>query len=53
MSVFCKCVSALSLIRFCSEELGVGQRMAEKFLARAREIIKADHSVERPDFLGT
>lgn len=25
--------------------------MAEKYLARAREIIKADYSVERSDFL--
>ena len=41
------------VIRFCSEEWGVGQRMAEKYLARAREIMKADYSVERADFLGT
>ena len=41
------------IIRFCSDEWGVGQRMAEKYLARAREIIKADYSVERSDFLGT
>ena len=41
------------VIRFCSEEWGVGQRMAEKYLQRAREIIKADYSVERSDFLGT
>ena len=27
--------------------------MAEKYLARAREIIKADYSVERSDFLTT
>ena len=42
------------IIRFCSEEWGGGgQRMAEKYLARARQIIKADYSVERSDFLGT
>ena len=41
------------VIRVCSEEWGVGQRMAEKYLQRAREIIKADYSVERSDFLGT
>ena len=40
------------VIRFCSEEWGVGQRMAEKYLARAREVIKADYSIERSDFLG-
>ena len=27
--------------------------MAEKYLARAREIIRADYSVEHSDFLGT
>ena len=27
--------------------------MAEKYLARAREIMKADYSVERADFLST
>ena len=27
--------------------------MAEKYLARAREVIKADYSVERSDFLGS
>ena len=32
---------------------GVGQRMAEKYLARAREVIKADYSIERSDFLGS
>ena len=31
----------------------VGQRKAEKYPARAREIIKADYSVERSDFLTT
>ena len=41
------------VIRFCSEEWGVGQRMAEKYLVRAREIIRADYSVERSNFLGT
>ena len=28
-------------------------RQAETYLQRAREIIKADYSVERSDFLGT
>ena len=41
------------VIRFCSEEWGVGQRMAEKYLARAREVIKAEYSIERSDFLGS
>ena len=39
--------------RFCSEEWGVTNRQAQTYLQRAREIIKADYSVERSDFLGT
>ena len=38
---------------FCSEEWGVTNRQAQTYLQRAREIIKADYSVERSDFLGT
>ena len=41
------------ILRFCSEEWGVTSRQAQTYLQRAREIIKADYSVERSDFLGT
>lgn len=41
------------ILRFCAEEWGVQKRQAETYLQRAREIIKADYSVERSDFLGT
>ena len=41
------------ILRFCAEEWGVQKRQAETHLQRAREIIKADYSVERSDFLGT
>ncbi len=41
------------VLRFCTEEWGVQKRQAETYLQRAREIIKADYSVERSDFLGT
>ena len=40
-------------LRFCSEEWGVTNRQAQTYLQRAREIIKADYSMERSDFLGT
>ena len=33
--------------------MGVQKRQAETYLQRVREIIKADYSVERSDFLGT
>ena len=41
------------ILRFCTEEWGVQKRQAETYLQRAREIIKADYSVERSDFLCT
>ena len=41
------------ILQFCTEEWGVQKRQAETYLQRAREIIKADYSVERSDFLGT
>ena len=41
------------ILRFCTEEWGVQKRQAETYLQRAREIIKADYSVDRADFLGT
>ena len=40
------------ILRFCTEEWVVQKRQAETYLQRAREIIKADYSVERSDFLG-
>ena len=41
------------ILRFNSEEWGVTSRKAQTYLQRARDIIKADYSVERSDFLGT
>ena len=40
------------ILRFCTEEWGVQKRQAETYIQRAREIIKADYSVERSDFPG-
>ena len=39
--------------RYASEEWGVDKRTAERYLAKAREIIRADYSVDRSDFLGS
>ena len=41
------------IMRFCAEEWGVKTRQAETYIQRARDIIRADYSVERNDFLGT
>lgn len=39
--------------RYASEEWGVDVRTAQRYLAKAREIIRADYSVDRHDFLGS
>ena len=39
--------------RYAAEEWGVSRRKSEVYLARAREIIRADYSIERHDFLGS
>lgn len=41
------------IFRFCSEEFGVGERQAENYLRRAREVIKADYSIERSEFMAS
>ena len=41
------------ILRFCAEERGVQKRQAETYIQRASEIIRADYSVERSDFLST
>ena len=39
--------------RYASKEWGVDPRTAHRYLAKAREIIRADYSVDRSDFLGS
>ena len=41
------------VMRYCAEEWGVQKRQAETYLQRAREIIRADYSIERHDFLAS
>ena len=39
--------------RYAAEAWGVNKRTAERYLQQAREIIRADYSIERSDFLGS
>ena len=39
--------------RYAKEEWGVSVSQADVYLKRARDIIRADYSVERTDFLGS
>ena len=41
------------IFRYAADEWGVTSRTAERYLAEARQIIRADYSVERSDFLGS
>ena len=41
------------VVRFAAEERGVNRRMTENYIARAREIIRADYSVDRSDFMAS
>ena len=41
------------ICRYAAEEWGASQRTAERYLAKAREIIRLDYSVQRHDFLGS
>ena len=38
-----------SIVQHCSDEWGVGERQAEKYLARARELMQKDFQIERKD----
>ena len=39
--------------RYAKEEWGVSESQADRYLTRARDIIRADYSVERNDFLAS
>ena len=41
------------ICRYAREEWGVTDSQAGRYLAKAREIIRADYSIERPDFLSS
>ena len=37
--------------RYAAEQWGVGKRQAERYIAKARDLIRADMSMERSDFI--
>ena len=41
------------IYRHAAEEWGVNSRSADTYIARAREIIRADYDVERSDFMAS
>jgi len=51
--LICNSATTSQVLRFCSVEWGVSSRQAQTYLARARELVKADYSVERAEFLAS
>ena len=47
--MLCAFKSKNSIVQHCSDEWGVGERQAEKYLARARELMQKDFQIERKD----
>ena len=42
-----------AIMRHCALEYGVNERQAQNYIARARDVIRQDYSIERSEFLGT
>jgi len=51
--MICNSASTSQLIRFCSVEWGICSRQAQKYVKRAREIVREDYSLERAEFLAS
>jgi hypothetical protein len=43
--------SRTQIVRFCSEHWDVGERQAENYMARARQLQQLDAELERPQWL--
>ena len=41
------------ICRFASDEWGVDPRTAQRYIARAREIIRSEYDIERSEFLAS
>lgn len=46
-----KAYSRTQIVRFCSESWNVGERQAENYMARARQLMQLDAELERPQWL--
>ena len=46
-----KAYSRTQIVRFCSESWDVGERQAENYMARARQLMQLDAELERPQWL--
>lgn len=46
-----KAYSKTQIVRFCSETWNVGERQAENYISRARQLMQLDAELERPQWL--
>lgn len=46
-----KAYSRTQIVRFCSDNWNVGERQAENYMARARQLMQLDAELERPQWL--
>ena len=53
VKLICAAKTNSYILRYCAVEWGVQKRQAETYLAKAREVIKADYSIERSEFLAS
>ena len=53
VKLICAAKTNSYILRSCAVEWGVQKRQAETYLAKAREVIKADYSIERSEFLAS
>ena len=47
------CSTRSDIIQYARKEWGIGRAQTDKYIARARQIIRDDYAVERADFLAT
>lgn len=43
--------SRTQIVRYCAEHWNVGERQAENYIARARQLQQLDAAIERPEWL--
>lgn len=42
-----------AILRHCALEYGVNERQAQNYIARARDVIRQDYSIERSEFMAS
>lgn len=47
------CVPRSQIVRHAQETWGVKEDMTDRYISRARELVRQDYAVERQDFLAT